>query len=131
MIPVQRAPEFSAEERIRPEVSDLVAETYGKALAVLQRLLKPHGFRAVRVHTIGMRLRGDGMPWPKASVTHHAPDLTVYGDAGRVVATVTVGLRAGCYLVSLPPAGVDCRTVAADRPHTVANMIRAAAKAAA
>jgi hypothetical protein len=104
---------------------------HDKMLAVVQRLVKPHGLRTVCVRRIGMRLRGDGMPWPKASITHHAPDLTVYDDAGWVIATVTIGPRAGQYLVSLPTMDVGCQIVNADQPHAVVDMIRAARKAAA
>ncbi|MBG0831138.1 hypothetical protein HS041_25590 [Planomonospora sp. ID67723] len=131
MTPERTATELSAEEHRLPEVSDLVAEMHNKALAVVQRLLKPHGVRTVRAHTIGMRLHGDGMPWPKACLIHYAPELTAYSDAGRTVATVTVGQRAGHYLVSLPTADVSCRNVSTDEPGTVVDMICAALKAAA
>ncbi|MBG0818609.1 hypothetical protein [Planomonospora sp. ID82291] len=104
---------------------------HDKMLAVVQRLVKPHGLRTARVHRIGMLLRGDGMPAPKAPITHHAPDLTVYDDAGWVIATVTIGPRAGHYLISLPTVDVGCQTVNADQPHAVVDMICAARGAAA
>jgi hypothetical protein len=102
-----------------------------KTLAVVQRLLKPHGLRAVCVHTIGLRLRGDGLPWPDAPLTLYIPELTVYSDAGWTVAVVTVGPRAGHYLVSLPTLDVSCQNVNADEPGTVVDMICAALRTAA
>ncbi|GAA2914969.1 hypothetical protein GCM10010517_81260 [Streptosporangium fragile] len=131
MIPVQETPEFSAKERICPEASHLVAGMHGKALAMLQRLLKSYGFRTVLTHRIGIRLRGDRLSQPKASITHHAPDLTVYDDGGRMAATVTVGRRAGQYLVSLPMVDVGCLVVNVDQPHEAADMINAVSEEAA
>ncbi|MEV6864422.1 hypothetical protein AB0M44_25865 [Streptosporangium subroseum] len=83
------------------EVSDATAEKHDAALAAVQRLLKARGVRSYVVHTIVLRLFGDGRPYSLGQRRRCAPELTVHGDAGWMVDTVTMGPRSGCYLVSL------------------------------
>ncbi|MFF3444583.1 hypothetical protein [Streptosporangium sp. NPDC002721] len=83
-------------------VSEATVERHDRRLAVVQRLLMVHGVHSYTVHTVSLRLSGeDGRPIPLGRPKVYAPELVVRGDSGRV-ATVTVGERSGCYLVSLP-----------------------------
>ncbi|WP_329428871.1 hypothetical protein OG339_06355 [Streptosporangium sp. NBC_01495] len=59
-----------------------------------------------------------GRPIQLGEAKRYAPELVVHSDAGRV-ATVTMGARSGCYLVSLP--GSDLQTVR--EPQQVADLI--------
>ncbi|AWS47190.1 hypothetical protein [Streptosporangium sp. 'caverna'] len=103
-------------------VTDATAEQHDKALAVVQRLLKARGVRAYAAHTIGLRLLGTGGLHPLGESRRYAPELIVHSGAGWVFATVTVGARSGCYLVSLWN-GFDLRTVKREHPEKVADLI--------
>ncbi|MDP9848662.1 hypothetical protein [Streptosporangium lutulentum] len=94
-------------------------------LAVVQRLLKAREVRSRVVHTVDLKLFGDGRPYPLGHHILHAPELTVHDAAGSAAATVTMGPRSGCYLVSLRN-GSDPQTVRRERPERVANLICAA-----
>jgi hypothetical protein len=83
------------------EVTDATAAKHDKALAVVQRLLSVQGVRSCLVHTISLKLVGDGRPYPLGQRRRLAPELVVTGSQGRRDATVSVGPRSGCYLVSL------------------------------
>ncbi|MGJ6969440.1 hypothetical protein ACSDR0_46900 [Streptosporangium sp. G11] len=127
MIPAQTATETSAEERTHPEVSDLVAETHDKALAVVQQLLKTKSVHHTYVvHTIALKLGVDNKPWPMGQRTRRVPELVAHSREGWEVATVTVGERSGCYVVSLPSVGVTAQLVNAGEPHAVVDLILAA-----
>ncbi|WP_436758434.1 hypothetical protein [Streptosporangium sp. V21-05] len=127
MIPVQTATEAGAEERTHPEVSDLVAEAHDKALVVVRQLLKMKGVHHTYVvHTIALKLGVDNKPWPTGQRTRRAPELVAHSREGWEVATVTVGTRSGCYVVSLPAVGVTAQLVNADQPHAVVDLILAA-----
>ncbi|WP_371780387.1 hypothetical protein [Streptosporangium subroseum] len=102
------------------EVSDATAEKHDKALAVVQRLLSVRGVRSCLVHTISLKLFGDGRPYPLGQRRRLAPELVVTGSQGRRGATVSVGPRSGCYLVSLRN-GPGPETVR--DPHQVVDLI--------
>lgn len=106
-------------------VSDKTAEKYDRALADVQQLLKVRGVRSSIVHTHHLKLFGDGRPFPQGKLTRQAPELVVHNSAGRAVATVDIGQRSGCYLVSIPQ-GRDLETVPSGRPEMVANLVLAA-----
>jgi hypothetical protein len=105
-------------------VTDATAEQHDKALAAVQRLLKARGVRAYAVHTVGLTLFGTDGLHLLGEHKRHAPELIVHNGAGRVVATVTMGPRSGCYLVSLWN-GFDLRTVKREHPEKVADLILA------
>ncbi|WP_371782755.1 hypothetical protein [Streptosporangium subroseum] len=107
------------------QVSDATAEKHDQALAVVQRLLSVRGVRSCVVHTIALRLFGDGRPFPRGSLGRYAPELVVRSGAGWVVATVSVGSRSGCFLVSMRD-GRDIETAPAGDPEKVANLILSA-----
>lgn len=100
----------AAEPREGPgnnEVTDATAERHDRALAVVQRLLRDRRVRAYAVHTISLKLSGDGRPFPRGEHKRYVPELVAYSDAGRMVATVAVGPRTGCYLVSRNGIGLQ------------------------
>ncbi|MEV6861838.1 hypothetical protein AB0M44_12650 [Streptosporangium subroseum] len=103
------------------EITDATAEKYGRVLAKVQRLLKVRGVRSFIVHTHSLKLFGDGRPLPQGSLGRHAPELVVRSRAGWVVATVTVGSRSGCYLVSMRDSK-DTETVPSESPEKVAGL---------
>ncbi|WP_440100002.1 hypothetical protein [Streptosporangium sp. H16] len=126
MIPAQTATETSAEERTHPEVSAFVAETHDKALAVVQQLLKVKDVHTHAVHAIALKSDEDDKPWPPTQRTRRAPELVAHSRQGWEVATVTVGPRSGCYVVSLPAVGVTAQLVNANQPQAVVDLILAA-----
>jgi hypothetical protein len=83
------------------EATEATAERHGRTLADVQHLLKARGIHAYTVHTVGLKLFGDGRPYPLGKRERQAPELVAYCDTGWAVATVTVGRRSGCYLVSV------------------------------
>ncbi|MER5644102.1 recombinase family protein [Streptosporangium sp. NPDC002524] len=107
-------------------ISDATAEGHDKALAVVQRLLKTKEIHAYTVHTIALKLGQDGTPWPLGQRTRRPPELVAHSREGWEVATVTVGLRSGFFVVSLPSVGVTAQLVNADQPHAVVDLILAA-----
>lgn len=107
------------------EVSDAMAEKHDAALAVVQRLLGVRGVRSCLVHTITLRLFGDGRPFPRGGLGRYAPELVVRSGAGWVVAAVSVGSRSGCFLVSMRD-GRDIETVPSGDPEKVADLILSA-----
>ncbi|WP_371784985.1 hypothetical protein [Streptosporangium subroseum] len=104
------------------DVSDKTAEKHDQTLAAVQRLLSVRGVRSYVVHTITLKLFGDGRPIPLGQRSRHAPDLDVRSRAGWVVATVSVGSRSGSFLVSTRD-GRDIETVPSGVPERVANLI--------
>ncbi|WP_371784664.1 hypothetical protein [Streptosporangium subroseum] len=101
------------------EVTDSMAEKHDKALAVVQRLLSVRGVRSYVVHTISLKIFGDGRPYPLGQRGRFAPELVVAGPPGWR-ATVIVGSRSGCYLVSIRN-GPDLQTVR--EPQRVADLL--------
>ncbi|MEV6859811.1 hypothetical protein AB0M44_02205 [Streptosporangium subroseum] len=97
----QTAAEARTEGHEDEEVTDATAAKHDAALAVVQRLLSVRGVRSCLVHTISLELFGDGRPYPLGRRRQLAPELAVVGSPGRRDATVSVGPRSGCYLVSL------------------------------
>ncbi|WP_436757829.1 hypothetical protein [Streptosporangium sp. V21-05] len=123
----QTTARFTGERSAEP-VTSATGEKHDRALAVVQRLLAAERVRSRAVHTITLKLSQDGRPLSLAERGRHAPELVAYGDGGRMVATVTVGSRSGCYLVRLPVAGVAAQTVSADQPHAVVDLVLAATR---
>jgi hypothetical protein len=107
------------------EVSGKTAEKHDKALAAVQRLLSVRGVRSHVVHTITLKLFGDGRPYSLGQRGRFAPEPVVCSGAGWVVVTVTVGSRSGCYLVSMRD-GRDIETVPSAAPEKVANLVLSA-----
>ncbi|MEV6865303.1 hypothetical protein AB0M44_30375 [Streptosporangium subroseum] len=122
MASVQAVTESRSAEHEDDKVSDATAEKHDAALAAVQRLLKAQGVRSYVVHTIVLRLFGDGRPYSLGQRRRCAPELTVHGDAGWTVATVIMGSRSGCYLVSMRD-GRDIETVPSETPEKVASLI--------
>jgi hypothetical protein len=112
----------SDEEHSDDPVTDATAERRDKALAVVQRLLKARGVRSYVVHTVELKLFGDGRPYFLGQRIRRAPELAVHNAAGWVVATVTMGPRSGCYLVSLRN-GAALQAVRREQPEKAANLI--------
>ncbi|WP_344915769.1 hypothetical protein [Streptosporangium oxazolinicum] len=52
--------------------------------------------------------------------------MIAHSRDGWEVASVTVGERSGCFVVSLPSVGVTTQMVNADQPHAVVDLILAA-----
>jgi hypothetical protein len=117
----QTATGFRTKGHENDEVTDATAEKHDQALAAVQRLLKVQGVRSYAVHTIGLKLTDDaGRLIPLEKPKRHVPELVVHNNAGWVDATVTIGPRSGCYLVSLR-GGPDLETVR--EPRQVADLI--------
>ncbi|MDP9843228.1 hypothetical protein [Streptosporangium lutulentum] len=95
-------------------------EEFNRALANVQRLLKDAGIHSYSVRTVGLKLLGSGGPYPIGHIRWHVPELFVRSDAGWLIATVTMGTRSGCYLVSVP-GGTGLQT--AREPEQVAHLI--------
>lgn len=92
-----------------------------RALAAVRQLLKGCGVRSYAVQTIGLKLSGpDGRPIAYGRPDLHSPELIVHEGDGSVVATVTIGPRSGCYLVTLRN-GVGLQK--ARKPQHVADLI--------
>ncbi|MEV6866289.1 hypothetical protein AB0M44_35505 [Streptosporangium subroseum] len=117
-----------------PEVIDeATAECHDRALAVVQGLLIERGIRAHRHNTISLGLYGshlDFPTWPnrpafRSWMNRHPPELTVIGPQGWRDVTVTMGLRSGCYLVSIRN-GPDLQAVRPEQPEKVVALILAA-----
>ncbi|WP_436759503.1 hypothetical protein [Streptosporangium sp. V21-05] len=58
-------------------------------------------------------------------MNRYPPELAVIAPGGRREATVTMGPRSGCYLVSLRN-GTDPQTVRSEHPEQVVKLILAA-----
>ncbi|WP_329426786.1 hypothetical protein OG339_42110 [Streptosporangium sp. NBC_01495] len=95
-------------------------------MAVVQRLLKAKEVHTLAVHTIALKLGQAREPWPPAQQTRRTPELVAHSPEGWEVATVTVGTRSNCYVVSLPSVGVTAQLVNANQPHAVVDLILAA-----
>ncbi|GAA4192544.1 hypothetical protein GCM10022252_34100 [Streptosporangium oxazolinicum] len=115
-----------AEERAEEAISDETAEKHDRALGVVQRLLNAKGVPSYAVHTIVLKLSEGGKPWALGQCTRRVPHLIAHKRDGREVASVTVGPRSGCYVVSLLTVGVAAQLVNADQPHAVVDLILAA-----
>ncbi|GAA4219420.1 hypothetical protein FHR32_000387 [Streptosporangium album] len=111
------------------ECSDAKAEKHDKALAAVQRLLKVRGAHSYVVHTHHLSLFGDGRPFPLGKRQRYTPELVVHSDVGWVIATVAIGQRSGCYLVSISQ-GPNLETVPSAHPEMVANLVLTAQPAA-
>ncbi|MER5643225.1 hypothetical protein [Streptosporangium sp. NPDC002524] len=89
----------------------------------LARLVRAQGVRTSIVHRVGLRLYGHRPdPFPRDDRF----ELVVRGRDGGEVATVTVGDRSGCFMVTLPTVAAGCRPVSAGRPQAVVDLILAA-----
>jgi hypothetical protein len=113
-------PALEAEEHSEEVVSDETAESRGRSLIVVQRLLRAQGIRSYTIYTVNLKLFGNGRPAPLGQRTRLAPELRVTDPQGWRDATVTVGPRSGCYLVSLRN-GPNLQTVR--EPQQVADLI--------
>ncbi|WP_344920451.1 hypothetical protein [Streptosporangium oxazolinicum] len=72
---------------------------------------------------MGLRLYGDRPdPFPRSDRF----ELVAHSRGGWEIATVTMGDRSGCFMVSLPTVAVGCQQVNADQPHAVVDLILAA-----
>ncbi|WP_329429027.1 hypothetical protein OG339_07820 [Streptosporangium sp. NBC_01495] len=89
----------------------------------MQQLLKPQEVHAYAVHTIALKLGQDGTPWPLGQRTRRAPELVAHNREGWEVATVTMGPRSDCYMVSLPALGVTAQLVNGSEPQAVVDLI--------
>ncbi|MEU8377611.1 hypothetical protein [Streptosporangium sp. NPDC048865] len=113
----------------RGTVDEATAARHDRALAVVQRLLIERGIRAHRHHTInlGFFAARPGAPGRPARpglhprTDRHPPALTVMAQ-GRRAATVTIGPRSGCYLVSVR-SGPNLHAVRREQPHRVVELI--------
>ncbi|MEV6863105.1 hypothetical protein AB0M44_19145 [Streptosporangium subroseum] len=102
-------------------------------MAIVQRLLKERGIRAQCHHMISLGLfagREDAATWPnrpplRSWVDRYPPELAVTGPQGWCDATVTMGPRSGCYLVSFRD-GPDLQTVRSEHPELVVDLILSA-----
>ncbi|GAA4188332.1 hypothetical protein GCM10022252_23420 [Streptosporangium oxazolinicum] len=113
----------AAEKHEEPGISEAREEKYNDALADVQRLLRDYGVRSCAIRTFGLRLSDKrGRPIQLGETKRYVPELVVHGAAGRV-ATVTMGPRSGCYLVSLRE---DPDPQAVREPRQVADLILAA-----
>ncbi|GAA0825463.1 hypothetical protein GCM10009525_18550 [Streptosporangium amethystogenes subsp. fukuiense] len=114
-------------------ITDATAESQDEALAVVQRLLTERGIRSHRHNTISLGLYGSHLDlptWPnrpdsRTWMKRHPPELAVIGPQGWRDATVTVGSRSGCYLVSIRN-GPDLQAVGQEQPEKVVDLILAA-----
>ncbi|MGW4424708.1 hypothetical protein [Streptosporangium sp. NPDC004631] len=106
-------------------VTELTAEQHDRALAVVQRLLKARGVRARCHHRIGLKLFGDGRPFLLGERRQYLPELVVYSGAGRKSAVISMDRQSSHYLISHPTFGVERRTVNADQPQAVVEVILA------
>ncbi|WP_371778734.1 hypothetical protein [Streptosporangium subroseum] len=116
----QTAAESRIEGHEDDEVTDATAERHDKALAAVQRLLSVRGVRSCVVHRVNLKLFGDGRPYPLGQRRRLAPELAVTGPRGWHDATVSMGPRSGCYLVSLS-SGSSPETVR--EPQQAADLI--------
>ncbi len=113
----------------RATVDEATAERHDRALAVVQRLLIERGIRAHRHHTmsLGFFAARPGAPaWPGRAglgsrTDRRPPELAVIAQ-GRRAATVTIGPRSGCYLVSVRD-GPNLYAVRREQPHRVVELI--------
>ncbi|MER6173061.1 hypothetical protein [Streptosporangium sp. NPDC001681] len=113
----------------REMIDEATANRHDRALAVVQRLLVERGIRAHRHHTIslGFADRTDAPTWPGLSAPRswtkrHPPELVVIDSQGRRDATVTIGPRSGCYLVSVRD-GPDLQAFRQEQPQNVVHLI--------
>lgn len=91
-------------------------------LSELEQLIRAQGIKTSLSRRGGLRLCGSET---SLSSTDRV-ELIAFSPEGWEVAMVTVGDRSGCYMVSLPSAGVGSRPVSGGRPHTVVDLIVAA-----
>ncbi|MEV7013579.1 hypothetical protein [Streptosporangium sp. NPDC051022] len=118
--------------RPSPSGDEAVMDAQGKALIVVQRLLRKQGIRARRDHTISLGLfanrvdtvRHPGGPPLRSWLTHCPPVLVVTGEGRRGV-TVTMGPGADCYVISLPDVS-ESLSVDREQPGQVVDLIVAA-----
>ncbi|MFC7646006.1 hypothetical protein ACFQX6_39470 [Streptosporangium lutulentum] len=107
------------------QVSDATAEKHDQELATVQRLLNVRGVRSCLIHTIALRMFGDGRLLPRGNLGLYAPELVVRSGAGWGITTVSVGSRSGCFLVSMRN-GRGIETAPSVDPEKVADLILSA-----
>ncbi|WP_371780079.1 hypothetical protein [Streptosporangium subroseum] len=122
MTPGRTATESRTRGHEDDEVSDSTAKKHDAALAIVQRLLSVRGVRSFVIHTITLKLFGDGRPLLRGSRGRYAPELVVRSGGGWVVATVSVGARSGSFLVSMRDSR-DIEMMPSGDPEKVANLI--------
>ncbi|GAA4183859.1 hypothetical protein GCM10022252_11840 [Streptosporangium oxazolinicum] len=94
-----------------------------EGLSDLARLVSAQGVQTSIIHYVGLRLRSHRpLPFPREDRF----ELIAHSRDGWEVASVTVGERSGCFVVSLPSVGVTTQMVNADQPHAVVDLILAA-----
>lgn len=100
------------------------AEKSAERLRVIQRRLAESGIRTLLVRKVRLSLRAPRpvLPgWPGPGLPEYqAPELVVFGPEGKQIASVGVGARSGCYVIS-GGAGIGLRT--ADGPDRVAELL--------
>ncbi|GAA4198830.1 hypothetical protein GCM10022252_49860 [Streptosporangium oxazolinicum] len=105
------------------ERASLAEQGLPEGLSNLARLVRAQGIRTSIIHCVGLRLYGDRPdPFPRSDRF----ELVAHSRGGWEIATVTMGDRSGCFMVSLPTVAVGCQQVNADQPHAVVDLILAA-----
>ncbi|MEV7907708.1 hypothetical protein [Streptomyces anulatus] len=122
MSPAQMTTEPGAEGRWGNEPRSPPRPESPDALIHLAALVNAQEASTLLGHRVGLRLHGNRPnPFPRDRF-----ELMAHSHEGWEVATVTVGERAGYFLVSLPTVGAGCQQVNGDQPYTVVAMILAA-----
>ncbi|MGW4426261.1 hypothetical protein [Streptosporangium sp. NPDC004631] len=109
---------------------ETTVDRQSKALIVVQRLLQKRGIRVRLDHTISLGLfagRPDTTQWPdkppvRSWLIRRPPELVVIDSVGRRQATVIMGPRTECYVISLPASPAP-QTISRAEPEQVVVLI--------
>ncbi|WP_329084107.1 hypothetical protein [Streptosporangium sp. NBC_01469] len=105
------------------ETASPAGQEIPEGLSDLARLVSAQGVRTSIIHYVGLHLHSHRpLPFPREDRF----ELIAHSRGGWEVASVTVGDRSGCFVVSLSSVGVTAQMVNADQPHAVVDLILAA-----
>ena len=129
---------------ITASVEDLLGEPIREAEAAAQNIALDRVLEHLTVESVNAQLvkrlviECGAHPGPFIEKLRYPPQLVIYADAGWRVATVTIGVRSGAYMVELARGGPDSElradrveVVAASEPGRVALLVAQNAGAAA
>ncbi|MFD1547175.1 hypothetical protein [Nonomuraea guangzhouensis] len=118
----------SAEDLLGEPIREAEAAAQNAALDRVLEHLTAEGVNAQLIKRLAVECEAE--PYQPADKLRYPPQLIVYANAGWRVATVTIGVRSGAYMVELARGGPDnelradrVEVVPAEQPGRVALLV--------